>query len=161
MDKVSHIETVNVDKLLDVRKCNNFPTKNPDDNLSSFKMARTDLKKYAGYLTNGKRDVKYKSKMPFWGRRMSSRAIQYVPKIIRCHVGGEYYVDIDQVNSHFVTLKLLFQKYDIEDSFLNEYLSDCTETLRIHNFLHNSTVCALINKEKCLNNITNTVKQKY
>lgn len=148
MSETIYYERFNQEKLENVLKCSNYPVKKPTDNSTWYKMSKTDILKYSQNTTNGVKEVQYsRSKMPHWGRLISSGAIQHLPKDIRSYIAGEYYTDIDQNNSHFRIIKWLFKKYDIRDDFLDNYLENRTETLKVNGLLNKNSACCLINNE--------------
>ena len=129
MSSITFYEKFNQEKLKEILMCDNFPVK-ITGHREWKKMIRADFEKYAMKRKTPRGiETTYNRKIKCFGRYCSSNAIQHMPKDLRCYGCGEYYRDIDQVNSHPTIIQFLFNKYNIHDVFLTDYIADRTEAL--------------------------------
>lgn len=144
------IEKVDLQRLYEV--CNenllNYPSKNPNDSSEWYKMTKTDLQNYKNKIKKNVVEVEYKRKKEdIGGRLYSSGCIQHMIKPIRNYLLNGTLTDIDIVNCHPTIIKYLFDTYNIQDIFLNEYINDREETMKKYNILNKEEILCIINSE--------------
>lgn len=116
-------ERCNLDRLNEVINCNNLPIKNNSINYNA-----DNYKKYLKRCNKkGIVKTKYikKNKEKNFGRYYTDNfSIQLFPKEVRKYISGSYYYDIDMVNAHPVIIYNLFKKYNIQTTFIKDYVED-------------------------------------
>lgn len=144
------IEKVNLKRLEEVcnKNLQNYPKKNPNDNNKWYKMTLTDLQNYKEKVRKGVVEVVYKRKNEeIGGRLYSSGCIQHMMKPIRNYLLNGTLTDIDIVNCHPTIIKYLFDTYNIEDEFINDYIENREASMKKYSLLNKEQVLYIINNE--------------
>ena len=127
-DKVlkAYTEIVDIERLKQVcdRKLSNYPSRKPNDNSTWYKMTKTDIINYLGKVEltkDNKLEVDYFRKYDGIGRLTSRGCIQHMQKDIRNYILNETLIDIDQKDAHITILQFLFNKYNINNNFIEKF----------------------------------------
>ena len=117
-------EMYNIEKLNEVLKCKNLPSKEPDVLLKL-------LNKYSKKKkVNNRVKIKYHQKNNF-GRFCCEGGVglQFIQKDVRKYISGEYYCDIDIENCHPTLLNQITQMNGIYNEYLDKYVNNRNECL--------------------------------